>query len=98
MFCPTENRINLRALAFSFCLSVDCKTGKQVNSRTCCRNSPPANNPIYVSQAPAAPPLPKTPYVSVDQLEEFSVSAVYDYMRISAREGLQEGENAKCYF
>lgn len=49
------------------------------------------NNPIYVSQAPAAPPLPKTPYVSVDQLQEFSVSAVYDYMRISVREGLQEG-------
>lgn len=49
------------------------------------------NNPIYVSRAPAAPPLPKTPYVLVDQLQEFSVSAVYDYMRISVREGLQEG-------
>lgn len=48
-------------------------------------------NPIYVPEAPAAPPLAKTPYVSVDQLEKFSVTMVYDYMRISLREGLQEG-------
>lgn len=44
----------------------------------------------YLCQAPAAPPLPKTPYVSVDQLQTFSVTMVYDYMRISLREGLQE--------
>lgn len=40
--------------------------------------------------SPAAPPLSKTPYVSVDQLQKFSVTMVYDYMRISLREGLQE--------
>lgn len=47
-------------------------------------------NPIYVPQAPAAPPLCKTPYVSVDQLQKFLVTMVYDYMRISLGEGLQE--------
>lgn len=73
------------------CLKLDYETAKQVISCSCYRNLPLANNPIYVAHAPTAPPLPKTPYVSVDQLQKFSVSVVYDYMRISVREGLQEG-------
>lgn len=76
---------------YCFYLKLDYETAKQVISCSCYRNVHLANNPIYVSQAPAAPPLPKTPYVSVDQLQKFSVSVVYDYMRISVREGLQEG-------
>lgn len=66
-------------------------------SCACYRKVPPCKqsqtkhlNPISVPNAPAAPPLTKTPYVSVDQLQKFSVTMVYDYMRISLREGLQE--------
>lgn len=54
-------------------------------------HKPTCSHPIYIPPAPEAPPLPQTPYVSVDQLQKFSVTVVYDYMRISVREGLQEG-------
>lgn len=54
---------------------------------------------------PSSPPflpsslLDKPPYVSEDQLWKFSESAVYDYMRISHRQGSpQKKENAKYYF
>lgn len=73
---------------YRFYLKLDYETAKQIISCSCYRNVHLANNPIYVSQAPL---LPKTPYVSVDQLQKFSVSLVYDYVRISVREGLQEG-------